>query len=112
MANGTLVYALSSGSISGTVYLDAKCNGLDLSDKPLAGVSATLTSKILKKSLVTKSDGHGNIRFNYLAYGFYSLKIVPGQNYRPQNKVIYYQLGEVNGTVSDNYVFCKSGNIN
>ena len=104
----TLVNASTgTASISGTVYFDTTCNGLDLSDKPLANVTATLSSNVLGLPLKTKSDVQGNFHFSNLAYGFYALTIKADNTYQPLDYFLVYQLGEVNGAVSDISVFCK-----
>ena len=108
---GSISYAyayspIGSGSVSGTVFLDSKCNGLDLSDKPLKGAKAELSSKLLKGKLSMKSDAQGNFRFIGLRYGLYSLNVDPSGSYKPKSDSRLVTISEVSGTVSETFVFC------
>lgn len=104
----TLVMAnLGTAGISGSIYHDTTCNGLDLSDKPLANVSATLISNILIYPLKTKSDTQGNFHFSNLAYGLYVLSVNADKTYQPLDYFPIYRLSEINGSYSEIFVFCK-----
>ncbi len=105
--NPSSIYALGTGSISGTTFLDATCNGYDLSDRPLAGVSAQLKSKIIPQPPKAKSDANGNFIFDSLPFGAYTLVVSAGKMYRPESITTSYEIGEANGAVSGTFVFCR-----
>lgn len=95
-----------TGSVSGIVFVDAKCDGLDLSDKPLARAKAELSSKLLKKPITLLSDTTGNFLFSPLKLGLYTLRVEAGKGYIPASDIRLLTVSEVSGPVAETFVFC------
>lgn len=87
--------------------MDSKCDGFDLSDQPLQGIKAELSSNTIENKFKMQSDAQGILLFGNLPYGTYSLKLTASKGYAPTQLVSSYEIGEVNAAVSDIFVFCK-----